>query len=504
MDLLDRDPAKRPTPDEILDRLGITDPQRAVGTSAVVGTPDSVFVGRREQLAQLEEARKCLLNNESLILFVRGNSGFGKSSLVKHFLNLISQREDGVILSGRCYERESVPYKAWDSLMDSLAEFVKTQGRTRRKELTVPNIAALINVFPAFGAIKQFAKAAGLELIPTDQQELRRQAFEALRELLSRLAQSHSLVLYIDDLQWGDEDSAALMLELLKPPNPPQLLLLATYREEDVGSSQFLDAFEEACNQVATPPNRQEISVGPLTDSESVELVLSILDRSDEVSRSIATRIASESGGNPLFIRELTRMDNIALAASTNEPLKLDEVLWRRISKTPEATQQLLQLVAVCGTPIEQRHAFFAAQVADDGPAIEAVLRAESLIRTIDVGDGTTQIACYHDRIRETILDRISDQQRRTLHLRIAEQAESLNEVDRDFYVQLMQSVNPTSGILGHTFEDNDKQGVAFDDVIFDLSFHYDAAGRPDLGLPYALAAAGQAHRQYSFGVAAE
>src|SRR5205085_1182893 len=134
-----------------------------------------------------------------------------------------------------------------------------------------------------------------------DPQELRRRAFAALREILTRLAGGGPLVLALDDLQWGDVDSALLLSELLRPPEAPVLLLLACYRSEDVVRSPFLQAFLRTAEQ-QDDTVRRELAVEPLSPEESIELARELLDGAGEAARSRAEEIARESAGNPFFL----------------------------------------------------------------------------------------------------------------------------------------------------------------------------------------------------------
>src|SRR5262249_17055377 len=149
--------------------------------------------------------------------------------------------------------------------------------RARARALLPADAPALARLFPVLGDVPALAEMSREVLQIPDPQELRRRAFVALREILARLAHAHPLVIALDDLQWGDIDSALLLAELLRPPAPPPLLLLACYRSEDTQRSPFLQAFLRTQEQAEQGAVHRELAVEALSAVESVELALALL-----------------------------------------------------------------------------------------------------------------------------------------------------------------------------------------------------------------------------------
>ena len=191
------------------------------------------FLGRETHLAALREAFEATRKGRATAAFVHGRSGAGKSALVQRFLDELAGRGDVVVLQGRCFEQESVAYKALDALIDSLSHYLRrlTPAGGRGPPAARHRDAGAGLPRPAGGS-RPSPAAPRRPFESPDKQELRRRAFAALRELLARIADRRPLVLYIDDLHWGDLDSADLLADLLRPPDAPALLLLCCYRSE--------------------------------------------------------------------------------------------------------------------------------------------------------------------------------------------------------------------------------------------------------------------------------
>jgi serine/threonine protein kinase len=421
-ELLRRDPRQRPSGDDILRRLGAETaesiPVRATGITATTEVP---LIGRARHLEVLEAAFRACRQGRAVRLYVHGRSGVGKTALVHRFLDRLTERGEAVVLPGRCYEQESVPYKALDSLVDSLSRYLESLPLLEAQALLPRDIGALARVFPILRRLEAVVSAPGRGGPASDPHEMRRRGLAALRELLGRLADRRPLMLFIDDLQWGDLDSAALLLDLLRPPNPPPLLFLGCHRSEDAADNPCLQALLEA-REPGESVEQIELAVEPLTLPERRELTLALLASRDSAAQARADTIARESGGNPFFIYELVHYLEAGAAQAggpSEDDITLHEVLWRRVLHLPEGARRLLEVVAVAGRPLCQEDACRAAGVADEQGVALASLRAGRLLRGVGRPE-IREIETYHDRIRETLVTRLDPSCLREHHRRLA------------------------------------------------------------------------------------
>jgi serine/threonine protein kinase len=271
-DLLRRDPRRRPSGDDILRRLGARPAERAPALATAITTTTEVPpIDRARHLQSLEAAFQACRQGRAQRLYVHGRSGVGKTALVQHFLNGLRERGEAVVLAGRCYEQESVPYKALDSLVDSLSRYLETLPLPEAQSLLPRDIGALARVFPVLRRLDAVARASGRDGAVPDPHESRGRGLAAFRELLGRLAGRRPLVLFIDDLQWGDRDSAALLLDLLRAPALPPLLFLGCYRSEAAVGSPCLQALLQA-RELGEAVGWSELAVpGGLTEAEGTD-----------------------------------------------------------------------------------------------------------------------------------------------------------------------------------------------------------------------------------------
>jgi hypothetical protein len=409
MDLLRPRPADRPTGADVLRRLGaIPDRRRASVAITMPAETEIALVGRESHLAVLRDAFARTRRGDCATVLAHGTSGMGKSALIRAFLDEVRRDPDAVVLAGRCYERESVPYKAVDTVVDALCQYLLSLPVADTAALLPDDAPLIATLFPVLRRIEALDREVD-EALASQPLRLRRRAFVALRELLRRIAARRPLVVFVDDLQWGDADSAPLLELITRPPNAPPLLLLGCYRSDEEHRSSLLAALAADAGNA----QRIRLAVGPLEPEQALDVALDLF-RAIGAPDDLAGAVALESCGNPFFLHELVRY--IGATGIEREIPSLDLVIGARVDRLGEAARRVVELIAVAGRPIEQRLARGAARFADaDWPALVQLVGAARLVRVSGRRDSDV-IECYHDRIRETLTARLAPADLATHH----------------------------------------------------------------------------------------
>ena len=415
MELLSRTPARRPVGRDLLARLrrgGVDAQMSGVELPAVTPTPGprtgaEVFIGRVRELERLTEAFEAARDGGTHVVLLQGPSGMGKTSLIQQFLSQAAS-EEPLCLQGRCYERETLPFKAVDSLMDALCVQLGRMDQGELRKLLPPRIHALTRLFPAFAGLRAVVRTPQPEREVPDRLQLRRQAFSALRVLLQRLAARRPLLLCIDDLQWGDLDSAALLAAVLRPPDPPPLLLVLSFRSEERATSPALRAMltQEPGESPFAAATVHRIDLAPLPEAEARVLAAVLAGGESAVTRQ-ADSIVREAAGSPIFLGELVRHVRHNRthygpeARRLGQAITVGQVVRDRVGRLSSAARDLLEVVAVNGQPLEEPLACAAAGLSG-AAALESIatLCGAGLLRSTARG----QLETYHDRIWETVV----------------------------------------------------------------------------------------------------
>jgi tetratricopeptide (TPR) repeat protein len=355
-----------------------------------------------------------------------------------------------VVLAGHCHERESLPYKAIDPLIDDLTTFLLHLDRRNGSPAYPTDIGALARLFPVLNRIPAIEQADRTALEALDVRAVRRLAFQALRALLLDLAERRPVVLLLDDLQWSDVDSVELIAALLEPPAVPALVLLMYRPDAGEGTAQHeaLAALHPQDETMRADRRGRflefdprlsfdDLELGPLDSGTIEEMAGHLLgDRvrrptlvgaapDDPRQETPAASIAREADGSPLFAIELARYhaEQRALGVPVAARVSLDEVLRMRLSRLSDGSRALLELISLAGKPTPLGVIHGAAQLgAVERPAL-ARLRASYFVRTS--GDSSLDhVDTLHNRIRDVVLDGLGPSRRRAHHAALAESLE--------------------------------------------------------------------------------
>lgn len=373
-------------------------PSNDVDVAAAVDHAPGVrvpFAGRAAELEVLEHAFEATLAGQPRQVLVEGESGIGKSALVEEFLaQLYGVHPEAIVLRGRCYENETVPFKGVDGVVDALARALSRLDPAVTRDILPAWAKVLQQMFPVMGTVKELADMS-TRGVPAEPGARRAAAIQTLRELLGRLREHAPVVLVVDDLQWSDLESFQIFRAITEHRNAPPVLLVCTCRPANEQSGELQCALQS----MRSGGNAELLQMRGLPRAQARELAARLLGA--RLPPEWLSDIARESQGHPLFIAELVDFAQRGNSAARLGSITLDAVLAERIKGLPADEGRLLRHVALLSSPRAPEVLYAAVGVdATRGLQWMAQLKARRLVRVGAEG----RVQCYHDRVRRNVV----------------------------------------------------------------------------------------------------
>ena len=337
------------------------------------------FVGRAEEFERLERALRRAQSGVGSTVLVAGEAGIGKSRLASE-LTTRARAAGFEVLVGRCIDLigTELPYQPFAEALRPWA--------ARHGEGALPWLSQV--------------RPAGSQL----------RVFEETLALFSGLAAAAPVLLVLEDLHWADTSTLDLVVFLAHNLAERRLLLLATYRADELSSAERVRRLADG---VRRSGSALELELGPLEREELRALLTA--RRGAPPPQSVADAIVARSEGNPFFAEELLAA---AGAQGSELPRSLRDLLLQRVARLDRRTQGLLKLAAAAGREVDY-------PLLRDAAALAELAVRECLRRAVDHGvlvpdQATGRFRFRHALLAEAIYETLLPGEREELHARLA------------------------------------------------------------------------------------
>ncbi|MBN1283816.1 MAG: tetratricopeptide repeat protein [Anaerolineae bacterium] len=412
---LDKDPDRRPGhADEAIAALSEAVGQGPPEESAAIRESflqAARFIGRDAEFATLTGAFDRAARGEGSAWLVGGESGVGKSRLMDE-LRAYALVEGAVALRGQAVEGGGRPYQIWRDVVRRLALSV---------DLTDLEAGALKEIVPDIDALlgRDVPDAAGLG------DETGRQRLNLIIvDMLCRQARRQPLMLILEDLQWADKDLEPLQ-QLGRLVDGLSLLIVGSYRNDECPDLPVrLPGVMVLSLQRLGEAHIAELSASMLGESGRQPQVLGFLERETEGNVFFlveVVRALAEEAGHLRGIGRMT-LPHAVVAGGVRRLIR------RRLERLPDEDRPLLKLAAVAGRVLD----LAVLRAAAPGVDLNAWLIRGANVAALDVQEGRWRFT--HDKLREMLLDDLTDDECPVLHRKIAEAVETVYAGDLTSY----------------------------------------------------------------------
>ena len=395
------------------------------------------LVDRMEEDSRLKRAFEDALANKSSLVALQGESGVGKTRLMRE-LAVYARSKAGVVLSGRATE-EGPPYGPWVELA---REYVgQASGELLRRMLgpivsefarLVPDIAAKLGTIPPSK--------------PLDPQQDRIRLYEAMTQFLIAICKDSPLLLLLDDMHRADQTSVDLLKYFVRSSSNNRVLTVCSYRTEDLEPNSSLERTLMDLNKERL---LETITVKNLSKDDTSNLITQIFGE-PKVSTDFADIIYEHTGGNPFFVEEVLRSlvedgtifrtekgwDRKSIQELT-VPKSVKATLRSRLAKLEPDSLNILVWAAVAGEEFDFEVVREAAQLDEDA----LLQRLEKIFSAGLVGEVSHQKGVFRfadNRIRELLLGDLIQVRRARYHLKVAEAIEKMYAKNIDRYAKIL------------------------------------------------------------------
>ncbi|AUX33510.1 MULTISPECIES: serine/threonine-protein kinase PknK [Sorangium] len=359
------------------------------------------FVAREAELGALRDAFAAAQQGQLVTVDVVGPSGMGKTVLVRRFLRDLEGAGPAppLVLEARCHPYESIPYKAFDAAIDDLARYwVGLDEASAAALCPAEGAEALALLFPELRRVPVVDAKARSGAARGDPRALRQSGFAALRVVLAHAAARQPVVLWVDDAQWADADSVALVESVFGGEDPPHVALVLSRRP---AGETPQPALLEALSMARSRGKSVEIELAPLGAGSAVALARAITARAGAGAEAVL-EIVEEAGGVPYLVAELA---HFAAAARTAEGARgltttATSLLHERLQALSDEDRALVEVAALSGAAQRAAVLLEAAGSRDRRRLRDLCLLR--LLRWAGAGEEET-LQIYHDRLREFV-----------------------------------------------------------------------------------------------------
>lgn len=407
------------------------------------------FVGREAEWSRLIAAWRVAASGHPQMVLISGEAGIGKTRLAEELCAWVA-RQGVEVATACCYPAggAAVAYAP-------VVEWLRNSGlQSRLAILDDVWLVEIARIFPAILADHSHLKSPG----PLAEAWQRTRLFEALARAVLGPDEHAPLLLFLDDLQWCDQETLDWLSYLLRFDVRAPLLIVAAVRKYEIDRVHPLMAFWFALTRSGL---LSELPLAPLNATDTGLLAANIAGRAIDASE--AAQIFHDTEGNPLFVVEIVhaRNSNVETNRDTDPviqgiseerlgdrlkdlpaslpvpstpaafPPKVRAVIqWRLAQLSPDA-RALAQTAAVIG-----RKFSFEVLVQASGQNDEAVMEGldELWQRHIVHSQDGTAYDFSHDGIRAVAYDDIDPVRRRAIHRRVAQALEQIHHADLDAF----------------------------------------------------------------------